>query len=146
LRRLAAGFVVATEREMETEATLIELARETGGRALINSQRLRALDEVRADTSSYYWLGFTPDRRHDDRDYEIRVEVSRRGVEARSRRSFRDFSRRREVAMRVESRLLFDTEIDGAGRLAVELGSPDVRRRVRLPVTLTIPLVDFQPP
>lgn len=130
---------IGTDREIEVESALLELAEKTGGRALINSQRLHVLDEVLADTSSYYWLGFTPTRQLDDSEHEIRVRVAGKGLRVRSRRSYQDFSRRSEVAMEVESSLIFDTEV-GEDLLEVELGTPKGKRRVRLPVTLRIPL------
>lgn len=133
------GIDVETEREIESEAMLIQLAKETGGRALINSHRLGALERVLDDTSSYYWLGFDPGRRHDDQDHEIRVVLERPRTKVRSRRSFKDFSRETEVAMEVESQLLFGPE-PGSDQLEVELGTPQVGRRIRQPVTLHIPL------
>ncbi len=129
----------ATSRELENEATLIELAERTGGRALLNSGRLAVIEEVVADTSSYYWLGFTRNRQNDDREHEIKIAVSQPGAEVRSRRGFRDMSRRREVAMQVESSLL--SEFEPADEvLEVELGTPQGRRRVQQPVTLRVPL------
>ena len=133
------GIDPVTNREIENEATLIELARRTGGRPLINSGRLVAIEEVLADTSSFYWLGFTRDRQHDDVEHEIEIEVARHGAQVRARRGFRDLSRRQEVAMQIESHLLFDTE-GGKELLQVELGRPRVRRRVRQPVILRVPL------
>jgi len=133
------GFDRATDREIENESTLIELAKRTGGRALINSGRLAVIEEVVADTASYYWLGFTRDRQRDDQEHEIKVVVSRQGAKVRSRRSFRDLSPRDEVTMQIESALLFESEVDKE-LLQVELGKPKVRRRVRQPVTLRVPL------
>ncbi|MEM7585832.1 MAG: VWA domain-containing protein [Acidobacteriota bacterium] len=129
-------------REVETEATLIELAERTGGRALLNSQRLASLSEVVADTASYYWLGFTSDRKRDGGEYEIEIAVDRPGAKVRSRSGFNDLSRSQEAAMEVESNLLadFDAGLLEEDLLQVELGTPEVRRRIQQPVTLHVPL------
>ena len=137
-------FDPQADREFEVEATLLELARETGGRALINSQRRLALVEVLEDTSSYYWLGVTWTRRGESREARVRVEVPETRYDVRSRRGFREHSRSSEVAMQVESQLLFDAgqarAESGDGVLGVELGVPKLGRRVRQPAVLRVPL------
>jgi hypothetical protein len=129
------------ERERIVQDSLHYLARETGGRALINSQRLAALPEVAADTRSYYWLGFTPDRSRDNALHDIRVEVVAKGLEARTRKSFRDLSRGVEGDMAVESALLFGAA-PADGRLTVEAGEPEPagRKYIELPLRLIIPV------
>ena len=52
-------------------STLQLLAHSTGGVPLINAHRNAALARVVADTRSYYWLGFEPQRREDDAFQEI---------------------------------------------------------------------------
>ncbi len=64
-------------RELQSHQSLQYLAEETGGEALLNSQRDDAFERVTADTRSYYWLGFTPTRTQDDQPHEIVVEVLR---------------------------------------------------------------------
>ena len=68
-----------TFAEQEVEGTLRFLARETGGTALVNSNRSVALAKTSADVSSYYWLGFTPAWQGDDRSHKVKIEVTRRG-------------------------------------------------------------------
>lgn len=106
------------DREDNVETSLQFLARETGGRALINSGRSRALEAVAEDTRSYYWLGFTLNRRMDDRQHDIEVKVLRPGLRTRSRLGFVDLSQEREVAMTVEGLLLFGNP---PGSLPLEL-------------------------
>ncbi|RMH17991.1 MAG: VWA domain-containing protein [Acidobacteria bacterium] len=116
------------------------LARETGGRAMLFADRLAALPQVVEDTSSYYWLGFTPDRQHDDVRHRIEVEVLRPGLTARARRGFRDLSRRSEVTMMAQSALLFG-DPTALSSLSVEVGQVERKgwSKMAVPVRIGIP-------
>lgn len=94
-------------RESGLHRSLEYLAKETGGKALINSSRDQMFDIVRADTRSYYWLGFAPVRSGDDQRHDIQVIVKNPDWRVRSRGDFFDFSRKREVTLAVESALYF---------------------------------------
>ncbi len=132
---------LSTYRENTVESTLLVLARETGGEALINGLRDRALAIVRADLNSYYWLGFSPRRNRDDQVHEIEIEVLRPGLEVRSRRGFKDLSRSTEVTMQVESELLFDSTFDRGPRLEVTVGQvKKARKGLKVDVLLRVPL------
>lgn len=133
----APGFL----REAEVHDTLEYLARETGGRALINAARLGAFQRVAEDVDSYYWLGFTPQRAQDDQTHEVEVVVKNPEFEVRTRGSYLDSSREREVSMAVESTLLFGNAA-AAGKVRVELGEPVkvARKRMELPIRVSIPL------
>jgi VWFA-related protein len=136
------GFAAFTsqQREQETQASLTYLARETGGRALINSRRGEVFSTVAQDTRSYYWLGFTPERKGDDRSHRIEVDVRRPGLKVRTREGFQDFSRQREVTMSVESALLFGNP-PSSKPLDVAVGRPvkEGMRTVHVPIRLQIP-------
>ncbi len=135
-----AAFDVTTGREHAVEMPLMELAKETGGEAMLNSFRSTALPRTLESTSSYYWLGYTPTWARDDEEHKVKVEVLRPGARSRSRRSFRDLSRKAEVSMMVESNLLFDTDLRGH-TLEATLGEPKRKRaKLRLPVSLKIPM------
>jgi VWFA-related protein len=129
--------------DSEVEGTLLYLARETGGKPLLNGNRELALSQANADTRSYYWLGFTPSWQRDDGSHKVSVETLRKGLKARSRRGFLDLSRPAEVAMRIESALLFGALPDGKP-LGLHLGAPVKARGkgrgvTEIPVTLDIP-------
>jgi VWFA-related protein len=128
-------------RQQEVHYTLNFLARQTGGTSFINSERLNAFSGTVSDTRSYYWIGFTPDREWDDRRHKIEVSVKEKGFRVRSREGFLDSSRRHEVAMALESTLLFGNP-GGQGSLKVNLGEPKKkgRKKMEVPVTLLIPL------
>ncbi len=128
-------------REIDLHTTLRYLARETGGRPLINADRVRAFETVVEDTRSYYWLGFTPDRDWDNRRHDVEVKTSNPELRLRARQGFLDSSRSREVSMAVESALLFGGTA-GEDLLQVEFGEPEPagRGKVGVPIEVLVPL------
>jgi VWFA-related protein len=134
------AIAVGIDRESNLEDTLRFVAQETGGEALINARGNEALERAAQDTRSYYWLGFSPDRRRDDERHSIRVEVTRPGLRVRTRESYLDMSTVSERTMSVESALLFGDPA-GEGGLGVSLGEPtrSGRRTMKVPLTIAIP-------
>ncbi|MFL6194539.1 MAG: VWA domain-containing protein [Thermoanaerobaculia bacterium] len=127
--------------EQEIEGTLDYIARETGGKPLLNGNRSQALSSPAGDTRSYYWLGFSPGWARDNRNHKVRVKVLRDGLQARARKGFLDLSREAEVGMKVESAILFG-EMGETGPLAVRAGAPRATKQkglVAIPITLEIP-------
>ncbi len=131
-------------RENQVHAGLRFVAEKTGGRALLDEARATALGSVVADTRSYYWLGFTPERARDESQHRVVVEMRSPGFRARSRTGFLDASRSSEVAMSLESQLLFGNSAAPEG-IRLELG--DIRRagrgRVEVPLIVWIPLAEM---
>jgi VWFA-related protein len=121
---------------------LDQLAATTGGK-VANSFRQNILRTVAEDSGSYYWLGFSPDWKGDDRTHGLQVEVRRPGLQVRSRRGFSDLSPRTEVAMKAEGVLLFGGAMEDR-RVRVELGAARAvgrrGREVEVPVTLGVPV------
>ncbi|MDY7094501.1 MAG: VWA domain-containing protein [Acidobacteriota bacterium] len=128
-------------REFGVHGSLRFLATETGGKPLLNSLREAPFAEVVADTRSYYWLGFSPQRQEDDERHDIKVKVLRPGLQVRARDSFLDFSRTREVSMMVESTLLFGNSPSNES-LEVDLGQRQggFGRTMEVPLSITIPM------
>ncbi len=127
--------------EQEVEGTLTYLAQETGGRALLNSNRTLALALARDDTRSFYWLGFSPTWQHDDKRHEVRLEARRSGLKVRTRTGFLDLSRKAEVSMVMESALLFGNP-PGALRMPLKVGEvarPE-KGELQIPLTLGLPV------
>ena len=128
---------------------LRQIAEQTGGRAYVAGANLGALRRVSEDTSNYYWLGFVPEYRRDDRAHEVRVELRRPGLRVRSRSGYVDLSRRAEADMETQGRLLFpdETRTHGEPVLRVEIGEPEptgpFRRKMLVPVTVQIPVGHF---
>ena len=135
-------------RQQEVQYTLRFLATETGGEAFIDSERTAAFDRVVSDTRSYYWLGFTPDRGWDDTRHDVKISVIEPSFKVRSRKGFLDSSQQYEVAMALESALLFGNP-DTSDPIKVELGEPRKagRGKMELPFSVYFPLesVTFLP-
>ena len=137
-------FASPSDPEWGEHAVLEFLAHETGGLPMINARRDVAFSVAAADTSSYYWLGFQPQRDENDELHDIDVRVpGRRGLRVRSRESYVDMSKGTEVTMLVEGSLLFGGS-PGTESLKMEFGTPEKARfrKIAVPVTVTIPLDD----
>ncbi|HEY4575376.1 MAG TPA: VWA domain-containing protein [Thermoanaerobaculia bacterium] len=131
--------VDASQSDAVEGTALDTLARATGGR-LLNSASAAAFREAVNDSGTYYWLGFTPAWKANDRGHSVKVEVRRPGLAVRSRGSFSDLSRRTQAAMKAESVLLFGGTQDDR-RLVVELGEAKrTRGAFEVPVTLGVPV------
>src|SRR6185369_9700073 len=117
------------------------LAQETGGRALLNSNRGLALAVAREDTRSFYWLGFSPSWKRDDKGHRIQLETRVKGLQVRTRTGFLDLSHRAEVSMMVESALLFGNP-PGAARMPLKIGEVVRTKRgeIEIPITLGLPV------
>lgn len=141
VNRFGDNLVIDTlERERQIEQAMHLIARSTGGRAVINADRTDAFEVAVADTRTYYWLGFTVDRQRDDREHDIRVEVTHPDLEVRAREGFKDLSAQTERTMMAESALFFGDS--AAAPLEVELGKPqpDGRREMEMPITIQLPV------
>ncbi len=127
--------------ELEIEQSLLYLARETGGRPLLDGKRETALASANEDTRTFYWLGLVPGWRGDDRPHRLGVEVRRPDLRVRARSGFLDLSRQAETSMRLESALLLGSFASDLP-MTVEVGAPRKVRRgqVELPLVLELPV------
>ncbi len=127
--------------QQEIQGSLTYLAQETGGRALINSNRMLALSGAQEDTRSFYQLGFSPSWQRNDKNHQIKLEARQAGLTVRSRTGFLDLSRKAEVSMEVESALLFGNPPGGL-QMPIKVGTPTRSRRgdLELPITLGLPV------
>ena len=142
----ADASAAALEREDTVHSTLHLLARSTGGVPLVNFRRDVALASVVADTRSYYWLGFEPRRREDDRFHQIEVRLAGRAdLNARTREGYVDMSRDHELDMTAKAALLFGDPPD-ALPLEVHFSTPvrAGRRKMSVNVEVAIPLDQIQ--
>lgn len=104
------------------QSTLQMLARETGGRAILNTNRAAPdLRRVAQDFRTYYSLGYTPARSGDGAYHRIEVRVKRPGVEVRHRTGYRDRPVTTRMADTVLSALRFPVDRNGLGAL-LEVG------------------------
>ena len=74
----------------DPRSTLYQLAAETGGRAVVNTNAMElGMARVLEETSAYYVLGYTPTRATDDGKYhKIGVKVRRPGVQVLARQGY----------------------------------------------------------
>ncbi len=135
-------------RDNELRTTLLTVADQTGGKALLYGLRGSPLAAVTDDTRSYYWLGFTPAFKRDDARHKLAVEVLKPGYKVRTRQGYLDLSQRGEGAMMVESAMLFGNGPD-AKPLPIQFGPGKAagRREIQVPLTVAIPVsaVTFVP-
>ncbi len=134
-------FNLYVERDQEQRTSLLTIARETGGKAILGGARAALFERVVADTRSYYWLGFTPSWRGDDSKHKVEIKPRRKGLKVRARKGFSDLSRRTEVSMMVESALILG-DAPSAIPLAAQVGKS--RRvgfgKVEVPLNVIIPV------
>ncbi|HEY0515395.1 MAG TPA: VWA domain-containing protein [Thermoanaerobaculia bacterium] len=116
---------------------LWQLARRTGGTAVLYSLHRSSLERVEGDARSHYSFAFSPEWRGDGRRHHIQVEVRKPGVRVRSRDGYFDMTPRMQAMIKSENMLLFGrgTTIQAvAGKpLWAGLGA------INLPVTLAVP-------
>lgn len=85
LSRRQVGFFA----RQDSQAPLIELAQQTGGLALLNSNDFASgMDRVYQDSSTYYSIGVNISKLAGSAYHDVRVEVDRAGAVVRSRRGF----------------------------------------------------------
>ena len=131
---------VAFFREWDLETSLRFLAGETGGRALLDGARVRPLEIAHGDTRSYYWLGFDAERQSDGQRRSIELRVDLPKTKVRTRSGYTDLSASEEVAMSVESSLLFGNP-PTQQTVELELGPGRQLKwgKVEVPLTVRIP-------
>lgn len=99
------------------------LAEETGGTTMLNAaQPAQALSQTLApDLTTYYSLGYRPQRSADDREHKVEVKVKRKGVAARYRRWYQDKPVSEAIADRTAATMAFGAEDNPLGA-ALEIG------------------------
>ncbi len=124
------------------QQVLFHLAKETGGRAVLNGNDFKAdLAQVATDLRSYYSLGYTPTRSGDGKVRAIEVKVKREGVRVRNRTTYTDRPRGERMAAQVQTALLHGI-VDNPLQAGIELVSSEpagrgqhlVKLRLRLPL------------
>lgn len=129
---------------------LYNLADATGGKAILNTNKLAAaLVEVTEDLENYYWLGFTTERAADGRARTLDIKVRRDGVKVRYRKTFREKSREEKHEERVLGALLFGKQDNPLGAVLekgpiVPTSGKDAKKGVMLvPVRLRLPMANL---
>lgn len=133
--------LISSEWDQGVEAGMGQMARETGGKAILNSARLNAFERMASDAKTYYGFGFSPEWQADGRHHEIRLETRRPGLKVRARKGFSDLRKATEVALRNESLLFFGGDAFSQ-RLLLSAGEPVKAGfgKVAVPVTIEMPI------
>ncbi|HET9226408.1 MAG TPA: VWA domain-containing protein [Thermoanaerobaculia bacterium] len=139
--RWVRGTRLQEARIQNRQNGLTFLAEETGGRTMFNvSQAATALETMTADLTSYYSLGYRPQRPADDREHKVEVRVKGKGLTARYRRWYQDKSLGEAIAERTSATMVFGGEENPLGA-ALEVGQQTpagesfvVSLRVKIPL------------
>lgn len=134
----------ATRRlvEQDLESPLVILAKETGGKAMLNAFDFRGdFDRLATDLRTYYSLGFTPAHQGDGRLHGLEVKVKGEGYRVRHRSAYHDKPYEQRMAERIAGTAQFGTGENGLG-VRVETGeaSPTPGGGHRVPVRIWVPL------
>jgi VWFA-related protein len=133
--RGSVGFLARQDRQ----TGMIEMARDTGGMALLNTNDFqRGLSRIYQDVSTYYAVGVNLSNLATNAYQDVRVEVDRPGVVVRARRGFQP----RKESDVVSDRARATMESDLAYRaipVRLQTAPPTPGKTYTLPVTVTVP-------
>jgi len=118
------------------------MAESTGGLAAINTNDWKqSLDQIAADFSNFYSLGYRAARGATDRPHKIDVEVKRKGTNVRFRQSFVEKSVETRTAEAVVASLSYPrSENPLQASLSVGQPKPYDRDNYSLPVRISLPI------
>jgi VWFA-related protein len=132
------SFVTRTN----TQAPLQMMAEQTGGLAAINTNDWKSsLDDLAADFSNFYSLGYRSSKASVDRAHSIEVNVKRKGLHVRTRRSLLEKSVETRTAETVLASLHYPRVENPLG-ISVSTGQakPYDRDNFLMPVRIAIPI------
>ena len=100
------------------------MAEETGGKAILNRNDISApLDDMRGDYSSYYSVGYRSLRSGGERPRKVEVKTKKKGLVARSRRSYVEKSLETRITEGVTSALYFARD-ENPLSVGIDVGEP----------------------
>lgn len=100
------------------------MAEETGGKAILNRNDITgSLNEMRADYTSYYSVGYRSLKTGGERPRKVEVKMKKKGLTARSRRSYVEKGLETRIAEGVTSALYFVRD-ENPLAVGVEVGQP----------------------
>ncbi len=125
-----------------SQAPLQMMAEQTGGMASINTNSWEnSLNELGKDFSSFYSLGYRTSRSAVDRPHSIAVNVKRKGMRARFRKTFLEKTSETLAAEAVQASLFYPRDDNPLG-IHVTLGAqkPYNDENFAIPVRIAIPI------
>jgi VWFA-related protein len=117
------------------------LAQDTGGRPMLNAaDPAAALRLMGSDLTTYYSLGYQPQRQGDDVEHKVEVRVKAKGAQVRHRQWYRDKPTAEAVAERTLAVMRFGPE-DNPLLAALEIGAgKEQGDSVLVPVKVRVPI------
>ncbi|HEY7214665.1 MAG TPA: VWA domain-containing protein [Thermoanaerobaculia bacterium] len=117
------------------------LAQDTGGQAMLNAgDPLAALRQMGQDLTTYYSLGYQPQRPGDEVEHKIEVKVKVKGAQVRHRQWYRDKPVNEAIAERTLAVMRFGPE-DNPLDARVEIGAAKEQGdSVLVPVRVKVPM------
>ena len=146
-------FMTAENRSMDTrpnsfmmrqntQAPLQMIAEQTGGVAAVNTNDWKKnLDDLASDFSSFYSLGYRSSRSAVDRPHSVAVNVKRKGLRTRFRRSFVEKTPESLAAESVVASLSYPRDDNPLG-IHVTIGAqkPYDEENFAIPVRISVPI------
>lgn len=135
------SFETTRQVAIDRQDSLLNLARETGGRAAINGNDFsHDLEAISAELGTSYSLGFTPTQAGLGKAHQIRIQLDRPGLRASYRTSYRDRTPQERLEGQVEAALLHgQADNPLAASLKVGTATPAEHGRVLVPVQVRVP-------
>ena len=125
------------------QSTLQMMAEETGGKAIINANRITdALGQLSSDFDNFYSLGYVPAHYGDGRYYELEVKVKgRKDLVVRHREGYRDKPLSAQMSDGTMAALMHGFESNRLG-IKLEFGAAERSKddKYLVPVNVSIPL------
>jgi len=117
------------------------LAQDTGGRPMLNAaDPAAALRLLGSDLTTYYSLGYQPQRAGDEVEHKVEVRVKAKGAQVRHRQWYRDKPTAEAVAERTLAVMRFGPE-DNPLAAALEIGAgKEQGDSVLVPVKVKVPI------
>ncbi len=124
------------------QAPLQMLAEQTGGIAAVNTNDWkRNLDDLARDFSSFYSLGYRTSPSAVDRPHAVAVNVKRKGVRVRFRKSFLEKTAETKAAEAVVASLFYPRNDNPLGvTVTIGLQKPFDRDTFSVPVRVSVPI------
>lgn len=142
--RAGGAALIDRIRIQNTQASLQLLAEETGGKAILNTNRvLGPLEDVAKDFRTYYSLGYTPGHSGSGRYYQIEVKLKdkSRNLVVRHRAGYRDKPAQTQMNDGVLAALKFPYYSNPLDlELTFDTGTPREDGNVLVPVNVRVPL------
>jgi VWFA-related protein len=124
------------------QAPLQLMAEQTGGMAAVNTNDWKkSLDELAADFSNFYSLGYRSTRAAVDRPHSVEVKVKRKGMTIRARKGFLEKTIETRAAEGVVASLQYPRD-DNPLHISVSVGvqKPHDRDTFEVPVRISVPI------